>query len=68
MPMIILEDDGGDTVVCPYCGTGFSIEWDTEYGDPVCGSHDVQCTNYKCAKEFTVDVNSYTVYRSFKAE
>ncbi|MFA5037526.1 MAG: hypothetical protein WC479_10175, partial [Candidatus Izemoplasmatales bacterium] len=40
--------DGGDRDMdCPYCGSGISIKWNTEYGDADIGEHHVVCPKCK---------------------
>ena len=30
-------------IFCPHCQAGLDIRWETEYGDPQIGDHDVLC-------------------------
>jgi hypothetical protein len=53
--MIRLEADDYHGFPCPHCEKGWSIDgWDTEYGDPVRGRHEVYCS--ACSRKFEIDV------------
>jgi len=45
---------GGSDLKCPQCGHGFDIEWDTEYGDPQVGEHEVECCS-NCGRSFSFE-------------
>jgi hypothetical protein len=62
--MMRLINDGGDDVQCPHCNRKFSIEWDTEYGDPLRGRSFEYCTNLSCLKKFIVDTEVEITYVS----
>lgn len=49
---------------CPYCGTLYSIEWTTEYGDPIAGSHTAECE--ECELKFGFSVS--TQYQAYAVE
>jgi hypothetical protein len=38
---------------CPFCGTTYEIEWHTEYGDFLSGSHETTCD--ECEKKFSFE-------------
>ena len=40
---------------CNNCGAGLCLSnWNTEYGDPLCGEYDIECPD--CSHEFNVYV------------
>jgi hypothetical protein len=56
--------DGGDDVKCPHCEREYSVEWDTEYGDPLRGESVVYCTNLECLKKFFLETDVEITYGS----
>jgi hypothetical protein len=54
MSLSRLIADGGDHLLCPHCGAKISVEWETEYGDPVVGDCTSECP--KCEKPFNWNV------------
>ena len=61
MGLHILTCGGGD-MICPECDNGLSVEWDTEYGDPVIGQSEGVCPH--CDKKIMFEC--WTEYRAFK--
>lgn len=62
--MMRLIHDGGKDVQCPHCKREYSVEWDTEYGDPLVGISIRYCTNLDCLKKFAVETVIETTYNS----
>ncbi len=56
-----LVADGGDDLLCPHCKAKISVEWETEYGDPLVGEHSSECP--KCYKEFR-----WSVYHEYTSQ
>ena len=59
--MLFRLDYNGEGITCPHCKTKFGVEWDTEYGNPIIGEHEVDCL--KCGKQFNFSV--YNEYNSW---
>lgn len=51
---------GQSDIKCPHCNQGFDVKWDSEYGYPNIGEHEVTCA--ACEKDFHFSV--YNQYNS----
>ena len=51
---------------CPYCLAGLSVQWDTEYSDPLHGESVAPCP--QCNKEIQISVEIKTTYSAIKVE
>lgn len=59
--------EAGNDFKCPYCELGLSIEsWNTEYGDPVPGTHYTKCP--RCNMKFSLDIWVQASYKSNKMQ
>ena len=54
------EGYDGSALVCPHCDSQLSIDWTTEYGNPLEGDHYAQCPT--CDNQFIFSVETTTIY------